>query len=1028
MSPPPTPAQNDDARPTVLLVGSGDPMEAALSLALGRYGVAVEVSPMKDAMQAVFIHAPDLAVLLGDAAKEEGGEVLAKLAGRASTAVVPVALLSDDPDLERRLRAFRYGAVAVVPRSHSADEMARRIADIVHELPERDKDAGADLGETTLEELIRLVSTRLRTGILSVKAEGQTEGARIVLRGGQPVTEAIEQLVASIRPLVASPSGPLAFEFEEQPTGRLAAIADAEVAPPGEIDVRAVLAGRRFVLVERSPTRADDLVQALRTLGAHVAVVDGEGAGMEKARAIAPEIVVVDARGIGGWASPALKTIRHDLRLRWAALLVARADEIWPDGAPGADLSRLAAGVRPLIEADLSLTERAKTDEKFSARIEGTGPERFLRALLAAQKTLHVRVQHPRAVVDLDLAEGLLVGATAKGVKADGKSAYPGKPVEVSGAAALSVLLGLSSGRAQIEQRKAPSIANMMSPLDDAIAAADREAPPIRPSLPPPSVPPSSSPDARPMFPSALLNDPPELLRQLESLLIDLRQSIPPTAGGSVAAALTSSDASRARIEIGESKGLAGGPGPTEGSVVHRPKMPTAIPRPGIPKPAALPPKAPATAIPAPAPVPTLGARKKTLVGVMAPIPPPKPEAKPDAKTEAKTVAPPPPPTEESAPEISVPAISIPPGEVPPPSVPPPVVARDSDSPSLASLLEPDSALIDVAAIYPPAIPPQQPASIPPTELPSMPAPPMAAPPMAAPPMVAASGAPPMPVLGADGALVAPTGAMANAAPSPMPAALDEPVVLPKRGFGGILAVLALLLLIGAAGAGYWWYARTNAAVAVVPAPGTPVGAPATPDPALIATAPLDAGNAAAPIAASDAGAPVAAAIDAPMDAPMDAPIDAPIDAPVDVGSALVAEGELEPEGEAVDDAMLDGTERRARIEYWIDRANYRRRHGEPAGAATDYEAVLRLEPTNARALAGLARVNLDRGRGADAVTYARRLTRSHATQPANFVLLGDCLLAAGDRSGAIRAFQDALRIQPSYRTARERIASMPPR
>jgi CheY-like chemotaxis protein len=653
MSPPPTPATTNEERPTVLLVGSGDPMEAALSLALGRHGLTVEVSAMKDAMQAVFVHAPDLAVLLGDAAKEEGGEVLADLAGRASTAVVPVALLSDDPDLERRLRAFRYGAVAVVPRSPSADEMARRIAAIVEELPERDKSAGADLGETTLEELIRLVSTRLRTGILSVRAEGQSEGARIVLRGGQPVTEAIEQLVASIRPLVAGPSGPLAFEFEEQPTGRLAAIADAEIAPPGEIDVRSILAGRRFVLIERSPTRADDLVQALRGLGAYVAVVDGEGLGMEKARAIAPEIVVVDARGIGGWASPALRIIRHDLRLRWAALLVARADEIWPEGAPGADLSRLAAGVKPLIEGDLSLTERGKTEEKFSTRIETTGPERFLRALLASNKTLHVRVQHPRAVVDLDLAEGLLVGASAKGARNE-KSGLLNtqKPVEASGAAALAVLLGLSSGRAQIEQRKAPSLANMMSPLDDAIAAADREAPPIRPSLPPPSVPPSRSSDApgKPMFPASVMNDPPELLRQLESLLIDLRQSIPPSAGGSVAVPM---------------------PKPLDGSALARLKMSTGVPKPvtAIPAPrvgATAPAGAPAAvaiprpgAIPGPAPVPNLGARKKTLVGVMAPgLSLPRP---PEAPSE---------PNDESAPEISVPAISVPAISVPAISVP----------------------------------------------------------------------------------------------------------------------------------------------------------------------------------------------------------------------------------------------------------------------------------------------------------------------------------------------------------------------
>jgi DNA-binding response OmpR family regulator len=994
----PTTAHSDDERQTVLLVGSGDPMEAALSLALGRYGLAVENSPMKDAMQAVFVHAPDLAVLLGDAAKEEGGEVLADLAGRASTAVVPVALLSDDPDLERRLRAFRYGAVAVVPRSPSADEMARRIADIVHELPERDKTTGADLGETTLDELVRLVSTRLRSGILSVRAQGQSEGARIVLRGGQPVTEAIEQLVASIRPLIASPSGALAFEFEEQPTGRLAAIADAEVAPPGEIDVRGVLAGRRFVLVERSPTRADDLVQALRGLGAFVAVVDGEGQGMEKARAIAPEIVVVDARGIGGWASPALRTIRHDLRLRWAALLVARADEIWPEGAPGADLSRLAAGVQPLIEADLSLTARAKTEEKFSARIESTGAERFIRALLESGQTLHVRVQHPRAVVDLDLAEGLVVGVIAKGAREmPGRSAFPGKPVEASGVAALAVLLGLASGRAQIERKNAPSIANVMSPLDDAIAAADREAPPIRPSLPPPSTPPSSAPSGteRPMFPNALLNDPPELLRQLESLLIDLRQSIPPSGGdASILRGASVAGAFPVSTEVPRAKTLPAMPKPITG--LPRAPLP-AVPRPGV--------------IPAPAPVPSLaGVRKKTLVGVMAPVAP----APPDV----------------SAPEISVPAIPIPPS---PPAPPGADVASDPES--LANLLEPESSEIEIAGAYPAAIPPIAPPSVPPTALPPMPAPPMYAPPMYA---------PPMPVVTDTGALAPPSakssGAMA-AVPSPLPPApddLDDLVVRRSRRKGLWIGLVVLLFLGAGVGGGAWFFlAGGGVSFASITSSGAtstvgtaPVGTGPT------GTAPTDIATVAA--GASDAGASAEPPDGGARDAGI---VDAGSLAARDAGELeLLADGEEErtdDSGElgaedtsegAVDAALLGVTERRARIEYLIDRANFRRRHGEPAGAATDYEAVLRVESTNARALAGLARLNLDRGHGSEAVGYARRLTRSHPSQPANFVLLGDCLLAAGDRGAAIRAFQDALRLSPSYRTARERIAGLPPR
>jgi hypothetical protein len=275
----------------------------------------------------------------------------------------------------------------------------------------------------------------------------------------------------------------------------------------------------------------------------------------------------------------------------------------------------------------------------------------------------------------------------------------------------------------------------------------------------------------------------------------------------------------------------------------------------------------------------------------------------------------------------------------------------------------------------------------------------------------------------------------------PGPAQEEEPLVVPKRGlpWGAILTVFVLLALGG--GAAYAWLVlRPSGALAGLGIPGfDPVGT-ATP---IVPFAETDAGTLVAIAAEPDAPAPDAGV---PFDAGGD--LDAALDAgELDAGEADAGEptgeadaGELVAEGEpdagelfaeddtTVDDATLSATARRARIEYLIDRANFRRRHGDPDGAARDYEAVLRLEGSNARSLAGLARLNLDRGRGEDAARYARRLVRTHPSQPANHVLLGDCLLAAGDRTGAIRAFQDALRIQPSYRTARERIAHMPPR
>ena len=201
-------------RPTVLLVGTGERMQAALEDALERHHMMVESVPTNRAVEAAFAAAPDLLVLLGDAALDGGRSVLARLGASPATSTVPVVLLADEAGLDRRLDAFRHGVVAVVPKSASADGMARRVAELARELPEREGETAGELGEATVDELVELFSQQLRTGILSVTAEGREDAsAQIVLRAGRPVADAIEELVERLRPLVsAGGAGSLRYE------------------------------------------------------------------------------------------------------------------------------------------------------------------------------------------------------------------------------------------------------------------------------------------------------------------------------------------------------------------------------------------------------------------------------------------------------------------------------------------------------------------------------------------------------------------------------------------------------------------------------------------------------------------------------------------------------------------------------------------------------------------------------------------------------------------------------------------------
>lgn len=465
-------------------------MAEAITRALDRYGLDVEAVPSAQAVDAARTAAPDLVLLVGHAAKEGGAEVLRRLAAHPGTQVVPVALLADDDALDARLRAFRHGAVAVVPRGASADAVGARVRDLVRELPERSGEASGELGEATLDELVGLLKRELRTGILSVQAPGadpaagqaNTEGSgmfRLVLGPGKPVAAAVEAFVAQLRPLV-SKAEPLRYELLEHPGARLGLLDAESEDEAADAEAMQVLRGLRLLLIVPDAVRADALATELRARGALVVVSDTSGQGLDRARALDPEVAVVDAAAVEGPGFAVVKSFRRDPRLRWASMLVAHADELFPGGAASPDVPRLAARLGPLVEPDRQLERRAAAEDRLDTRLELVGPSRLLRAMARVSKTIHITVRNPRAVVEVDLSDGLVVGATARAEAAG--------PDPLEGAAALAALLALGTGRVRIERRSHPAAANLMLPIDEALASAAAEVPPLPPSLPPPSV------------------------------------------------------------------------------------------------------------------------------------------------------------------------------------------------------------------------------------------------------------------------------------------------------------------------------------------------------------------------------------------------------------------------------------------------------------------------------------------------------------------------------------------------------------
>lgn len=469
-------------RPTVLLVGRGEPMDAALRLALDRHNLAVEEVP-GDIRSAVLTMAPDLVLLVGDAARDGGRKILDQLSADASVAATPVAVLGAGGKLDTRIAAYRHGAVAVIPRTASADAIATRVAILVREIHERAAAPQAELGEATFDELVDMVSRELRSGILSVQSK-DGDPMRVVLGAGRPVAAAVEEFVRRLRPLVAR-AEPLTYELHVSSGGQVGLL-DAEPGPESE---PVQLEGLRVLLVDTDPARADALAQELRARKVIVSVADASGRGLERARGLDPEIVILDAAGIEGPGFDVLRTIRRDVRLRWASMLVAPWDEIWPDPESIPDVARLAERIAPLTIHDRQLRRRVMAETSLDTRLEATGPCRLLRILTECPHSLHVTFRSRTGSVDVDLAEGLVVGAagssSAGGAAAGAGTGPAGATVE--GIAALATILAMGSARVHIERRDNPATANLMAPIDEALARATEEAKPLPLSQPPPA-------------------------------------------------------------------------------------------------------------------------------------------------------------------------------------------------------------------------------------------------------------------------------------------------------------------------------------------------------------------------------------------------------------------------------------------------------------------------------------------------------------------------------------------------------------
>ncbi len=458
------------AEPTVLVLGAGEQMLEALKGALARHGVYVETATGRDVLEAVVTTAPDLVLLVGDATEASGRAMLEQFASSPKGSGVPVALLGEDADLSARLAAFRHGAVAIIPRTASIDAVAERVAGLARALPEPGQAQGADVGESTLDELVSTLRRELRSGILSVHS-GDADGApvRLVLDRGKPLATLIDDFVQRVRATI-SRAEPLQWEFDERSGGTLDvldAVGESRFDGPS-------IAGVRVILADDDAARADAVAQELRARGASVVVTDLHPSDVHLARLRPhdPAVLVLGTTALYGAGYALVQRMRADTRLRWAALLAVSWEELWADGELAPLTAKLIQKLADLSAPERRLAELLAAGTAFEFALDALGPARLLRQLAGTSRPLRATVVNPRYRLRLHLAEGLLAGAEGEATGA-----------ALQGVGAVASLLGLANGQITVEPVEHVGSANIMSPVDVTLAQAEREPVLVAPSV-----------------------------------------------------------------------------------------------------------------------------------------------------------------------------------------------------------------------------------------------------------------------------------------------------------------------------------------------------------------------------------------------------------------------------------------------------------------------------------------------------------------------------------------------------------------
>jgi CheY-like chemotaxis protein len=244
-------------------------------------------------------------------------------------------------------------------------------------------------------------------------------------------------------------------DLDEWPARRVAWLWPAPLSARDKYD----LTQRRLAVVHPDPGAADALAEALRARGAQVIVLSLGETGLDRAEALDPDAVIMQPERFWPAGRSVVNALWQHPWLRWTPVLFVPAERLGSASASAPDVRELAQGLRTLSAAYDQCSRRARGQDPFELRLCQLGPVRTLRALLESGSALRLRLEAPQRVYELDLGEGLVIGARVaiqRGPRWE----------ELLGVHAVKSLLARMDGHVQVTRVAHPALANIMAPLE----------------------------------------------------------------------------------------------------------------------------------------------------------------------------------------------------------------------------------------------------------------------------------------------------------------------------------------------------------------------------------------------------------------------------------------------------------------------------------------------------------------------------------------------------------------------------------